>query len=112
MKRSANLVSTPLPRTACSPLMETAAESRRRQLTNIACRSIRGLVLSERCLELLHDGVRISAGLLDVVDPLLLQRFGRLLPFIELRVGDGEDLVSRQRLHFLQAGALVIRPRI
>src|SRR5207247_7832351 len=40
------------------------------------CRSVRRLVLGERLLELLHDGIRIAAGLTDVVGPLLLQRFG------------------------------------
>src|SRR5262249_19245596 len=39
------------------------------------CRSVRRLVLGERLLELLHDGIRIAAGLADVVGPLLLQRF-------------------------------------
>src|SRR5215472_5709353 len=57
------------------------------------CRSVRRLVLGERLLELLHDGIRIAAGLADVVGPLLLQRLGRLLPFVELRVGDRVDLM-------------------
>src|SRR6516162_6731337 len=55
------------------------------------CRSVRRLVLGERLLELLHDGSRIAAGLADVVGPLLLQRLGRPLPFVELRIGDRVD---------------------
>src|SRR4029077_16981670 len=54
--------------------------------------SVCGLVLSERLFELLHDGVGIAAGLAHVVDPLLLQRLGRLLPFLELRASDRIDL--------------------
>src|ERR1044072_1306892 len=57
--------------------------------------SVRGLVLSERLLELLHDGVGVAAGLARVVDPLLLQRLGRLLPFLELCLGNRIDLVAR-----------------
>src|SRR4029453_10125581 len=45
-----------------------------------AGRSVRRFVLSERLLELLHDGVGIAAGLAHVVDPLLLQWLGRFAP--------------------------------
>src|SRR5262249_52273164 len=73
--------------------------------------SVRGLVLSERLLELLHDGVGIAAGLAHVVDPLLLQRLGRLLPFLELRVGDRIDLVARLGPGPCQPRVLAIPPR-
>src|ERR1700704_5620590 len=73
-------------------------------------RSVRRLVLRERLLELLHDGIRITAGLADIVGPLLLQRLGRLLPFAELGVGDGVNLMSRFGLHLGQAGVLEVRP--
>jgi hypothetical protein len=72
--------------------------------------SVRGFVLSERLLELLHDGVGIAAGLAHVVDPLLLQRLGRLPPFLELRVGDRIDLVARLGLDLGQPRVLEIRP--
>src|SRR3954471_24108246 len=61
-------------------------------------RSVRRLVLRERLLELLHDGIRITAGLADIVGPLLLQRLGRLLPFARVSVGDGGELLSPVRL--------------
>src|SRR5499427_1066949 len=74
--------------------------------------SVRRLVLGERLLELLHDGSRIAAGLADVLGPLLLQRFGRLLPFLELRVGDRVDLMSWLGFDLGEARVLEIRPRI
>src|SRR6516225_11427754 len=76
------------------------------------CRSVRRLVLGERLLELLHDGIRIATGLADVVGPLLLQRLGRLLPFVELRVSDRVDLVRGLGFHLGQSGVLEIRPGI
>src|SRR4029453_18787001 len=75
-------------------------------------RSVRRFVLGERLLELLHDGSRIAAGLADVVGPLLLQWLGRLLPFVELRVGDWVDLMPGLGFDLGQAGVLEIRPRI
>src|SRR6476619_6454811 len=72
--------------------------------------SVRGLILSERLLELFHDGAGIAAGLAHVVDPLLLQRLGRLLPFLELRASDRIDLVARLGLHLGQPRVLEIRP--
>src|SRR5262249_36582966 len=76
------------------------------------CRSVRRLVLGERLLELLHDGSRIAAGLADVVGPLLLQRFGRLLPFLELRVGDRVDLMSGLGFDLSEAPVFDILPPI
>src|SRR2546423_12360438 len=72
--------------------------------------SVRGLILSERLLELFHDGAGIAAGLAHVVDPLFLQRLGRPLPFLELRVGDRIDPVARLRLHLGQPRVVEIRP--
>src|SRR5262249_47911140 len=74
--------------------------------------SVRRLVLGERLLELLHDGSRIAAGLADVLGPLLLQRFGRLLPLVELRVGDRVDLMAGLGFDLGQARVLEISPRI
>src|SRR5215467_13246325 len=76
------------------------------------CRSVRRLVLGERLFELLHDGSRIAAGLADVVGPLLLQWLGRLLPFVELRVGDRVDLMPGLGFDLGQTRVLEIRPRI
>src|SRR6476469_7997317 len=69
-------------------------------------RSVRRLVLRERLLELLHDGIRIAAGFADIVGPLLLQRLGRLLPLAQLRIGDGVDLVPGSRLRHGLPGML------
>src|SRR6476620_9524018 len=75
-------------------------------------RSVRRFVLRERLLELLHDGIRIAAGLADIVGPLLLQRLGRFLPLAQLSVGDRVDLMSGFGLHLRQPGMLEVRPRI
>src|SRR5262249_45840206 len=74
--------------------------------------SIARLVLLERSLQLLEHRVRVVARLAHAVGPLLVQRFGRLLPLVELRRRDRVDLVSRLRLQLGQAGALVVGPRI
>ena len=42
------------------------------------------LILAERGLELLHDRLRITAGLLDVVGPGVCQRLGGLAPLGKL----------------------------
>src|ERR1700741_325140 len=72
--------------------------------------SVRGLVLSERLLELFHNGAGVAAGLAHVVAPLLLQRLGRFLPFLELRASDRIDLVARLGLHLGQPRVFEIRP--
>src|SRR5262245_38164182 len=81
-----------------------------RPVNSSARRSVRRFVLRERLLELLHDGIRVAAGLANVVGPLLLQRLGRLFPLAQLGVGDGVDLMSRFGLHLRQAGVLEVRP--
>src|SRR5262249_34964372 len=73
-------------------------------------RSVRRLVLGERLFELLHDGSRIAAGLADIVGPLLLQWLRRLLPLVELRVGDWGDLMPGLGLDLCPTRLLGIRP--
>src|SRR5262245_16887282 len=90
------------------PSSARRAERARREIR----RSVRRLVLGERLLELLHDGIRIAAGLADVVGPLLLQWLGRLLPFVELRVGDRVDVMPGLGFDLGQTRVLEIRPRI
>src|SRR5262249_54311243 len=82
-----------------------------RAFANPTASSIRGLVLGERVLELLHDRVGIAAGLADAVAPLFRERLGRLLPFAKLRVGDGVDLVAGLGAHLGDAGVLEVGPR-
>src|SRR4051812_3981520 len=67
---------------------------------SIGERSIRRLVFRERRRQVLHDRVRIAAGLLDVVGPGLAQRLGRFFPLVKLRIGDRIDLVPRLGLQF------------
>src|SRR5947199_366523 len=74
------------------------------------CASIRSLVLGKRGGEVLPDRVGVAAGLLHVVGPFLPERLGRLLPLVELRAGDGVDLMARHRLDLLKAGAFEIGP--
>src|SRR4029450_3067255 len=101
MKRSANLVVTRLPPRAllllAAPSRRRRRHCRRRPLETDAARSVRRLVLGQRLLELLHDGVRIAAGLADVVGPLLLQRLARLPPPAALGVGYGGNRAAGAR---------------
>src|SRR6185437_11911145 len=104
MNRSGILLTLSPPAGCCAPWWRRRRTSCRRRRYHrewracselIGRRSVRRLVLRERLLELLHDGIRIAAGLADIVGPLLLQRLGRLLPLAQLGVGNGVDLMSR-----------------
>src|SRR5262245_32657643 len=74
--------------------------------------SIGRLVLLESRLQLLHDRVRITAGLAHVVRPHLTQRLRRLLPFVKLLVGDRVDLAAWHRFHLGNTRVLEIAPRV
>src|SRR6185436_4368824 len=69
-------------------------------------RSISCAVLRESRLEFGVDGVRIAAGLLHVLGPHRLQRFGSLPPLGELLRRNRIDLAGRIGLELLDAGAL------
>src|SRR5262245_56043589 len=99
MKRSMNLVLTPLP--PCTwrcrrhgdgggnpAAVGLLAHDRLKTAFSRAPRSVRRLVLRQRLVELFHDRVGVTAGLAHIVVPLLAQRLGRGLPLGELRVGD------------------------
>src|SRR5262245_13537168 len=73
-------------------------------------RSVGRVVLCERRLELLHDRIRIAAGLADVVRPGLLQRLCGLAPFGKLVGGDRVDLVRAVGLELGDAGMLEVGP--
>src|SRR5262245_18535979 len=97
----------------------SAAPIRNMRILSLASRrwvpllgSIGRLVLLQSLFQLLHDGAGIAARLAHVVRPHLVQRLGRLLPLVELFVGNRIDLASWHRLHLGEAGVLEVAPRV
>src|SRR5205823_4921452 len=68
------------------------------------------VVLRNRGFQLLHDRIRIAAGLLYVVGPAFLQWLGRFFPFGELLVADPVHFMPLV-LELLDAGMLKVCPR-
>src|SRR3954470_22654218 len=71
-----------------------AAKARRRRLGGPPRLSIRRIVLRQGRLEVLHDSVRIAAGLLHALGPCRRHRLGGFFPFGKLLSCQRIDVVA------------------